>query len=584
MSALPYFSKWSRQQVQGAMDNGILLSLYVENLAEQWKPTDVYRIMSKYGEVVDVYIPNRQSRSRKRFGFVRFRGIGDVQRLLNDVNRVQVGDGVVRANIARRRNQGPDMRSRMVLRQDTRPSGGYGSTYAHAVGWKSDARAPQVQPKEAEAKPNTSFIPSTDVNAWLARSAVGVVKNPKKMESVCMVWKLHDMDEVEVMELGGDSVLVCFSSPETMLSFTQQPPDWVRFWFRTLSPWKQGDKASNRRCWVTIRGVPLNAWCSDFFEMVGTLQVTIAGSTYSLVIIEEAVYYPDMVDCSERSETGAMDDRMEDGDSEEDRTEPGRRKEDRNGKKHDADFQEETQDPFGILQILRNNHGHDTRQDTLLKDHADSAVFMRVNDAGSRNHPADYVGGVVTCGCCNQLTQPSMDPVYSPKPIRLSNSFGPLEGGGLEAESAQVPVVSSPLSTSSAASSSRTVTDSSKKSSSPASRSSSYLVRRLDAAIKSARVSQRRKLKKNNDNGSVTVLSPTRDAIPRANEEPVQAGQTSVLSTPPVCLHELEAIQTVQMGDALEWEVCGNTMEVVTLAKDLVDKESVEWRKTQVNV
>ncbi|KAJ4830309.1 hypothetical protein Tsubulata_018246 [Turnera subulata] len=250
-ATLPYFSKWSRRQVQGAMDNGLLHSLYVENLSETWKPTDIYRIMSKYGEVVDVYVPNKRTRSGKRFGFVRFRGIRDLQRLLSDVNRVHEEVGVVRASVARLRNRGPSpvaMKEQQQAHRVTDASTKVlpGGTYANVVLGRGDDRKSGSHLRESQKR------------------AEG------KMESVYLLWKLHDMTDVVVEDMGGDSVLVCFFLKDSMLVFSQRPPDWVSLWFRSFASWKQGDRTNNRRCWVTVRGVPLNAWCQEFFEMVGS--------------------------------------------------------------------------------------------------------------------------------------------------------------------------------------------------------------------------------------------------------------------------------------------------------------------------
>ncbi|KAJ4835032.1 hypothetical protein Tsubulata_026439 [Turnera subulata] len=69
---------------------------------------DVHRILSKYGEVIDVYVPRKRNREGRRFGFVRFRGVGDINRLLYDVNKIHIEDGVIRANIAKDRSQQRD--------------------------------------------------------------------------------------------------------------------------------------------------------------------------------------------------------------------------------------------------------------------------------------------------------------------------------------------------------------------------------------------------------------------------------------------------------------------------------------------
>ncbi|KAJ4833698.1 hypothetical protein Tsubulata_034942 [Turnera subulata] len=91
------------------------------------------------------------------------------------------------------------------------------------------------------------------------------------MESVQYVWKLHDRSDVKVSELSGNTVLACFPSEASMRQFIQEAPDWVRIWFSSLKPWEKGDHAKNRRAWLCIRGIPLHAWCNEFFQIVGSL-------------------------------------------------------------------------------------------------------------------------------------------------------------------------------------------------------------------------------------------------------------------------------------------------------------------------
>ncbi|KAJ4834737.1 hypothetical protein Tsubulata_051504 [Turnera subulata] len=101
----PYLSKWSRAQIQNAVDNGQAVSIYVENIQCNWKPVDICKIMSKYGEVMDVYVPMKRTKRGLKFCFVRSKGIKDIQRLLYDINRIHVETGIIRANMARERKQ-----------------------------------------------------------------------------------------------------------------------------------------------------------------------------------------------------------------------------------------------------------------------------------------------------------------------------------------------------------------------------------------------------------------------------------------------------------------------------------------------
>ncbi|GJY40359.1 RNA-directed DNA polymerase, eukaryota, reverse transcriptase zinc-binding domain protein [Tanacetum coccineum] len=62
---------------------------------------DLRKKSSSSVEVVDAYIPNRRSKAGKRFGFVRFIKVFDVERLVNNICTVWVGSHKLHANLSR---------------------------------------------------------------------------------------------------------------------------------------------------------------------------------------------------------------------------------------------------------------------------------------------------------------------------------------------------------------------------------------------------------------------------------------------------------------------------------------------------
>ncbi|KAJ4825491.1 hypothetical protein Tsubulata_025514 [Turnera subulata] len=56
-----------------------------------------------------------------------------------------------------------------------------------------------------------------------------------------------------------------------MSRFLQQKHDWIPLWFVSFEPWKNGDRAINRRCWIKVRGLPLNTWSQETFEIIGAI-------------------------------------------------------------------------------------------------------------------------------------------------------------------------------------------------------------------------------------------------------------------------------------------------------------------------
>ncbi|GJX29482.1 RNA-directed DNA polymerase, eukaryota [Tanacetum coccineum] len=76
-------------------------SVFVTNFPENFESNDLWKICEGYGNVVDVYIPNRKSKAGKRFAFVRFIKVGDMDRLIGNLCTIWIGRFHLHANVVR---------------------------------------------------------------------------------------------------------------------------------------------------------------------------------------------------------------------------------------------------------------------------------------------------------------------------------------------------------------------------------------------------------------------------------------------------------------------------------------------------
>ncbi|KAJ4822232.1 hypothetical protein Tsubulata_033052 [Turnera subulata] len=263
-----YFSKWSRHQVQRAIGNIQVTSLYVENLPLEWLAIQAYQNLSRFGEIVDVFIPSKTNRFGKKFGFVCFRSGGDIQRILADLNCFHVGSSSLCANIARDRVQKP----RPTPQPRTQAQGvNPGRSFAKALTGTDSAIVTPTSPLES---PGITFSPTADTLSWLSRCAFDVLRMPADSQSVKSLLTLHGVTDVTVSQTGGDSILVCFDTSASMSQFCLKEHDWVQGCFLSLEPWKQRMAPSSRSCWIVVRGVPLQAWSQEFFSLVAMFVAT----------------------------------------------------------------------------------------------------------------------------------------------------------------------------------------------------------------------------------------------------------------------------------------------------------------------
>ncbi|GJY28208.1 DIE2/ALG10 family protein [Tanacetum coccineum] len=63
----------------------ISTSIFVTNFPDHAKAKDLWNVCKQYGQVVDAFIPDRKSKAGKRYGFVRFIRVYDVDRLVSNL-------------------------------------------------------------------------------------------------------------------------------------------------------------------------------------------------------------------------------------------------------------------------------------------------------------------------------------------------------------------------------------------------------------------------------------------------------------------------------------------------------------------
>jgi RNA recognition motif-containing protein len=77
------------------------ISFYVSNFPEEFNVGDLWKIFAHYGSLGDVYIPNKVDKRGKRFAFVKFKGVKEVDELSGRLEEVWSGSFKLRVNRAR---------------------------------------------------------------------------------------------------------------------------------------------------------------------------------------------------------------------------------------------------------------------------------------------------------------------------------------------------------------------------------------------------------------------------------------------------------------------------------------------------
>ncbi|KAJ4832271.1 hypothetical protein Tsubulata_012216 [Turnera subulata] len=257
-----HFSKWSRKQILNIINNHHVTNRYIENLSLQWTAVEIHFILSKFSEVIDVFILTKHATNGKCFGFVRFRACHDIQRLISSINLIKVENSSLQASIARNRNHPRQNPANNNTNHKTLPPPIATLHKSFADATKNPSLSSQTIPRD---KASISFSPLKYETDWLSSCAFGVLSEPLDTQIVLQLFLKHGLS-VSISDFGGDSVLIKFPSLKELFMFLESNHDWPADTFDLLRPWQKNDGPSNRKVWIRAKGIPLHAWSKGFFH------------------------------------------------------------------------------------------------------------------------------------------------------------------------------------------------------------------------------------------------------------------------------------------------------------------------------
>ncbi|PWA79095.1 hypothetical protein CTI12_AA209760 [Artemisia annua] len=251
----------------------ISTSIFVTNFPEQTSAKDLWMACKQYGQVVDAFIPIRRSKIGKRFGFVRFIKIFDVERLVNNLCTVWIGSHRLHANVAR------------FQRASRQNSNNYGSVKGESR--KSNV---DVKPVSGDLGVNKSF--ARVVKGGIQGCNVPEDKPVMVLDEDCVnkeeyKWGLHGkvkefgllhnlktalgkegFGDVGLSYLGGLWVMLDFKSLEAKVNFESKAG--VCSWFSQIIQASNDFVVDERIAWVEVEGVPLKVWTDNTFRKIST--------------------------------------------------------------------------------------------------------------------------------------------------------------------------------------------------------------------------------------------------------------------------------------------------------------------------
>ncbi|GJQ95008.1 RNA-directed DNA polymerase, eukaryota, reverse transcriptase zinc-binding domain protein [Tanacetum coccineum] len=217
----------------------ISTSVFVTNFPDHFNAKDLRNACKQYGYVVDAFIPNRRSKAGKRFDFVHFIKVFDVERLVNNLCTVWIGRHKIHANVARFQRASLNNSSNQFryngengnnINDVSKDKGikGYANSYAHVV------KGPQLVNVEVES--------GFGLKQMMERLLLDKMKCGQKIHSTSMTYLTRKKKTTKM-------VLVHF------LNLQQASNEFT---------------IDGRVTWVELEGVPLRMWSENTFKRIAS--------------------------------------------------------------------------------------------------------------------------------------------------------------------------------------------------------------------------------------------------------------------------------------------------------------------------
>nr|GEW73697.1 hypothetical protein [Tanacetum cinerariifolium] len=232
MGASRYFSSKEDQTMW------ISKSVFITNFPEHFSSSDLWRVCNTYGKVVDVYIPLKKSKAGKKFAFVRFISIANLDRLIGNLCTIWIGRLHLHANQVRfqRNHKGGSPVVHHSVGKETHSVGKETpSSFADILKNKSQPHKDACLPTVVlDSIPAIVLDESCLVDKDLSCAVLGKIKDINALSNLYTLLEKEGSDKVHISYLGGYWVHIDTGSAlskENMCKHTG-----VSSWFSELRP------------------------------------------------------------------------------------------------------------------------------------------------------------------------------------------------------------------------------------------------------------------------------------------------------------------------------------------------------------
>nr|GEY45253.1 RNA-directed DNA polymerase, eukaryota [Tanacetum cinerariifolium] len=224
-------------------------SIFLMNFPDDTMAKDLWSVCQTYGTVVDVFIPYRRNKAAKRFAFVRFIRVDNIDRVVGNLCTLWIGRVAKQPNVH-------------AVSYANVFNGAHGSLISSSLALVLDD--------------------SCLANRDLSRHVMGKVKDFTSIPNLHTILADEGFSGAKLTYFGGTWVMIEFDKVDTKEHLMKHTG--VNSWFLVIKEVVDDFVSEDRIVWVDIEGVPLNAWSRETFVTIGknleSFKIIVKGKVY----------------------------------------------------------------------------------------------------------------------------------------------------------------------------------------------------------------------------------------------------------------------------------------------------------------
>lgn len=240
-------------------------SFFVSNFSKSANMGVLWQIFARFGNVGEVFIPNKVDKWGKRFAFVKFREVRDVEELEGRMQEVMCGEEVLKVNLARFGREEGGKGPVMGVRRGEFPRANVvaGRSFREAL----TREVPQVVVKEKSSTPALVVHPTEEMLQFLSTGFVAHLHHPREVSRIQAAVFMEGWSGIKVFAMGEGVVLLHSDREGEIERARAEKKEWWANNFLYVQKWLPHLIGKKRRTWVKLYGVPLHVWDESFFKI-----------------------------------------------------------------------------------------------------------------------------------------------------------------------------------------------------------------------------------------------------------------------------------------------------------------------------